>query len=213
MGNTGSTDGTDAEKAARWRTMYNEFAPSRFPTVRGVTVEELFVLQEKAAAAASSDDSTGDGLRSPPVLLVDCRSVTEQNVSMLPGAITQDALEERLSCAAAAKTEAQTAESGRTDQENGLVNQKPLLVCYCTIGYRSGLAAKSLQQKHPGQFAEVLNLEGSLLAWTHARSRPQLIDPAGHPTTRLHVYGKRWDLCGSGYQTEWHTLLGWTHRV
>lgn len=39
-------------------------------------------------------------------------------------------------------------------------------VCYCTVGYRSAQSAKDLHKV--GNFKEVYNLRGSILAWTHA---------------------------------------------
>jgi sodium/bile acid cotransporter 7 len=47
---------------------------------------------------------------------------------------------------------------------------------------------------------DVLNLEGSVLAWTHAGG-PLVRD--GVSTKRLHVYGRRWNLAADGYETVW----------
>ena len=55
------------------------------------------------------------------ILLVDIRQRNEQRISMLPEAITQQQFEQ--------------------NQEKYLDYQ---IVCYCTIGYRSGLYAKKL---------------------------------------------------------------------
>jgi sodium/bile acid cotransporter 7 len=108
-----------------------------------------------------------------PPVLVDVRSPEEQAVSMIPGAITRDQFERR-----------QGELEGR------------VVVAYCTIGYRSGLFAEVLSAYD----WDARNLEGSILAWTHS-GRDLEVD--GQPVRRLHVYGSRWDLAASGYETVW----------
>ncbi len=108
----------------------------------------------------------------PPVL-VDVRSPEERAVSMIPGAITREEFEDR------------------QDEFEGRV-----VVAYCTIGYRSGLFAEVLD--HYGWDAR--NLEGSILAWTHA-DRDLVRD--GEPVRRVHVHGSLWDLAATGYETVW----------
>ena len=76
----------------------------------------------------------------------------------------------------------------------------PLVVCYCTIGARSGLTALRLA----GQFPQlrVVNLAGSLMLWTHRGGR--LVDPAsGQGVKRLHTYGEKWALAPSEYEQSW----------
>ncbi len=107
-------------------------------------------------------------------VLVDVREPEERAVSTLPGAVSAEAFE--------------------TDPERWA--GRPV-VAYCTIGYRSGLWAKEMAQRG----VEVLNLAGSLLAWTHAGG--ELVAPDGTPTRRLHVYGRRWNLAAEGYETVW----------
>jgi len=108
------------------------------------------------------------------VILVDVRKPEEQAVSMIPGAITQQEFEDR-----------QDSLRGET------------IVTYCTAGYRSGLYAKKLQKKG----WQVLNLEGSLLAWTHAAG--PLTDSQGETTKRVHVYSADWSLEASDYDPVW----------
>jgi len=107
------------------------------------------------------------------IVLVDNRELREQNVSMIPGAIAVDEFERR------------------ADEFEGRQ-----VVTYCTIGYRSGLYTKELIE----QGWEAYNLEGSVLAWLHAGG--EVVDADG-PTKRLHVYGRRWDLAPSDYESEW----------
>jgi sodium/bile acid cotransporter 7 len=106
------------------------------------------------------------------VLLVDVRTEAERAVSTLPGAIP--------------------AEDFDPSQAHGRT-----VVAYCTIGYRSGLWAA--EQREHG--VDAANLQGSLLAWTHA-GQP-LVAPDGSETRRLHVYGPRWDLARSDYEAVW----------
>lgn len=108
------------------------------------------------------------------VVLVDVRKPEEQAVSMIPGALTQKEFEQR---------------------RDSLHDET--IVTYCTAGYRSGLYAKKLQKKG----WQVLNLEGSLLAWTHAGG--PLSDSQGEPTKRVHVYSSDWSLESSEYDPVW----------
>ena len=107
------------------------------------------------------------------LLLVDVRKPEEQAVSMIPGAVTQREFEAR-----------RESFDGRR------------VVTYCTAGYRSGLYAKKLQKKG----WDVLNLEGSLLSWTHEGG--PLVDDEG-PTLRIHVYSQDWSLEAEGYEPVW----------
>ena len=78
------------------------------------------------------------------------------------------------------------------------------IVCYCTIGFRSGLFAKKLE----GRGIPASNLKGSLLAWTYEQG--QLVDAAGESTKQVHTYGRRWALAADGYQAVYYRSLGWT---
>ena len=114
-----------------------------------------------------------DALAADDFVLVDVRTERERRVSTLPGAITAEAFESRLEEFA-----------GQT------------VVAYCTIGRRSSDYVRKMVRRG----VEMLNLEGSLLGWTHAGGR--LFD-SGAPTNRLHVYGRRWNLAADGYETVW----------
>ena len=107
------------------------------------------------------------------LVLVDVREPQEQEISMLPGAITsQDFDQNRL------------AYHGKT------------VVTYCTIGHRSGLYA----QKLFATGCDVLNLKGAILSWTHAGG--ELVDADG-PTKRVHVYNPKANLIAQGYEPVW----------
>ena len=106
-------------------------------------------------------------------VLVDVRTDAERRVSTLPGAITSEEFEARLAELA-----------GRT------------LVAYCTIGRRSSDYVRRMARRG----VDMLNLEGSVLAWTHAGGQ---FVADGVPTRLLHVYGRRWNLAADGYETIW----------
>jgi sodium/bile acid cotransporter 7 len=116
-----------------------------------------------------------------PVTMVDCRDAAEMKVSMIPGAISKADFEK---C---------------TDVKDELV------VCYCTIGYRSGFYVKKLL----GRGINAVNLVGSILAWTHI-SGTILVDKNGDETKSLHTYGKRWGLAPKSYKCEWYMALSFT---
>jgi rhodanese-related sulfurtransferase len=97
-------------------------------------------------------------------LLVDAREPDEQAVSMIPGALTAEAF-----------------------QAHPERYRERTVIVYCTIGYRSGKLARELLARG----VAVANLQGGLLGWVHAGGA--LVD-AGGPVTRMHVYGKKWDL-------------------
>jgi rhodanese-related sulfurtransferase len=71
------------------------------------------------------------------------------------------------------------------------------IVTYCTIGYRSGKYAEQLRNDG----FEAYNLSGSILGWVH--DRRELVDPDGKWIRRLHVYGRKWDLAPTQYETVW----------
>ncbi|MEL6578120.1 MAG: rhodanese-like domain-containing protein [Cyanobacteria bacterium J06621_12] len=107
------------------------------------------------------------------LVLIDVRTPEEIAVSRIPGAIT------------AAEFEANLAQY-----------QDVLAIAYCTIGYRSGLYAQELAQ----QGIEVLNLEGSLLAWSHMEG--ELVNAEG-TTNKVHVFGRQWRLTAADYEAVW----------
>lgn len=103
------------------------------------------------------------------IVSVDIRDREEQNVSMLPGAMTESEF------------------LADPEKFNGCN-----VLCYCTIGYRSGLFVK----QHGNRFPFLRNLYGGLLLWLHAGGS---LEHGGEKTCRVHVYGPRWALQPVGY--------------
>lgn len=108
-------------------------------------------------------------------IVVDVRTDKERAVSTLPGAITAKDFESRL---------------------EELVAEGRAVVAYCTVGARSSSYARKMAERG----VNVLNLEGGVLAWTHAGG--DFVGAAG-PTRRVHVAGRRWNLAADGYETVW----------
>lgn len=147
---------SDDQKREKIASLYKKYT-RKFPDVEGIKAADLLEDIE-----ASRD-----------LVLVDVRKPAEQEVSMIPGAITQKEFES-----------SRESYAGKT------------VVTYCTAGYRSGLYAQKLQKKG----WDVLNLEGSLLSWTHVGG--PLVDGEG-PTRRIHVYSADWSLQAQGYEPTW----------
>lgn len=62
------------------------------------------------------------------------------------------------------------------------------VVAYCTVGYRSGLAAVKLQQRLG---RPVFNLEGGIIAWFNQGG--EVVDPSGRPVVTIHAYSPEWE--------------------
>jgi len=107
----------------------------------------------------------------PPYLLVDCRTPDEQAVSVIPDSITRSDFD--------------------AHQKN---YTERTVVVYCTIGYRSGLYTRELNQRG----IKALNLKGGVLAWALAR-QPFLNPETNNETKRVHVFGPDWNLLPPDY--------------
>lgn len=114
------------------------------------------------------------------LVLIDVRQPKEQEISMLPRALTTTGFAERF--------------------RRGIPAGKRLVV-YCTIGYRSGKYAMELARQ--GIRAE--NLEGGVLAWSFAGGEFLAKDPSGAlvPTVRVHVYDPEWNILHPDYRAVW----------
>ena len=110
------------------------------------------------------------------LVLIDVRQPKEQDVSMLPHALTTAGFAEKF--------------------RKGIPAGKRLVV-YCTIGYRSGKYAAELARM--GIKAE--NLEGGVLAWSFAGGEFLAKDANGTwiRTNRIHVYDSEWNIVHPDY--------------
>jgi rhodanese-related sulfurtransferase len=146
---------SDDARRARIETLYRDHKKD-FADVQDIAPSEAMEL-----------------LKAGRAVFVDVREEKEQDVSMLPGAVT--------------------------DKEFLLHPERyrdKTLIGYCTISYRSGKLAEKLKARG----IAMLNLQGGLLAWAHAGGK--LYDRNGE-TRRIHVYGPQWDLAPQGYESLW----------
>lgn len=107
------------------------------------------------------------------LLLVDVRTPEEQAVSMIRDAVTAEQFESDVSVAAGAT-----------------------VVCYCTIGGRSGMYARHLAARG----IAAVNMPGAVLSWSHAGG--EFVDADG-PTNRVNTHGPSYDLVAEGYKAVW----------
>jgi rhodanese-related sulfurtransferase len=145
---------SDAQKKAKVSQMYAGYK-QEFPEVADITPGEVRRLLAQKAK----------------VVLVDVRTAAEQQVSMLPGAVTSEVF-----------------------LSNPEAYRDHTIVGYCTISYRSGRLARELRP----QGITMRNLEGGLLAWLHEGGQ---VYARGVESRRVHVYGPKWDLAPAAYQT------------
>ena len=145
---------TDEEKRQKVMGMYEDYKRSSFPDIEDIAPDEALKLLDQGN-----------------VLFVDVRSHDEQEISTLPGAITEKEFRED--------------PNAYTDR---------IIISYCTISYRSGIFAKEFKDKG----ISILNLKGGLLGWVHDGG---MVYDQNKETNLIHVYGKKWDLAPDEYKT------------
>ena len=152
--------------------MYEGMRLKNFADVTEITAAQLVLRKADADKAADA------------LVVVDCRDDAEMQVSVIPGAISKAAFDAML------------VEEGKVEGAEAPARE---VVAYCTIGYRSGLYAKELNERG---VTGVANLKGSLLAWTHEGG--ELLNPEGEATKKVHTWSKGWALAASAYDAEWY---------
>ena len=146
---------SDESKRAKIQKIYQS-QRSRFPGIKEITPEELKEME-------STEDLT----------IVDTRTLAEQEVSMLPGAITAEEFQKH------------------PEQYKGTK-----VVAYCTVGVRSGMFVKNLEQTD----WDAYNLMGAILGWTHVNGD---LTSAGCDTKRVHIHSPGMKLTAEGYEPIW----------
>ncbi len=146
---------SDAEKRQKIEKMYADYQ-KQFP--------EVSAMDPRQAMQHVTEKN---------VVFIDVRKSKEQQVSMLPEAITEKAY-----------------------LENPEKYKDYVKIAYCTIAYRSGKFAQKLKKKG----ITIYNLRGGILAWVHDGGK--VYDEHGQ-TNRIHVYGRKWDLGPEGYDAIW----------
>ncbi len=138
--------------------------------VKTVSAEQVHkLLDNQTSSEAKAVAETNEKPRAEFVL-VDVRSSKEQDVSIIPGAITVEQFEK--------------------DRKDHLGKT---VITYCTIGVRSEHYARKLLTS--GQNA--LNFKGSILGWCDAKY--PLVTPDGKSTQRVHTYSARFSKVPAEY--------------
>jgi len=150
-----SNDLSDAAKRQKIESLYNGYK-TKFPDVLDLSPRQAMNL-----------------IADHKAVFIDIRKPEEQQISMLPGAITENEF-----------------------LENFKSYQDHVKIAYCTISYRSGTFAEHFQKDG----IPVYNLRGGILGWVHEGGK--VYDQTGE-THRLHVYGQEWNLAPEDYEALW----------
>lgn len=132
--------------------MYAQYKQKLFPQIADISVEQL------------------NRFSNQQLLFVDIRDKQEQDISMIPGAVTQQEFE--------------------LDLEK---YKNRIIIAYCTIGNRSGRYLNKFKQLD----IEAYNLIGGILSWSW--SQRDLVNADGL-TKQVHVYGSEWNLLPDNFK-------------
>ena len=150
-----SDDLTDELKRQKVDDLYSGFH-IEFPDILDVTPQQAMNL-----------------IADQKSVFIDIREKREQQVSMLPGSITE-----------------------KDFRRNLKAYNDHIKIAYCTISQRSGKFAESLQKEG----IPVFNLKGGILAWVHDGGK--VYNRHGE-TQQIHVYDSEWNFVPAGYQAVW----------
>lgn len=170
-GSTSSTDPEDHEKSNPGFFMRSTMATLKvkFPSVKNISTAQLSSWLSQRTQERS-------------VFLVDARPEEEYSVSHLENSVRVDY--ENVDYEALVKKM----------EESSKGKQNPTVVCYCSLGYRSSLVAKNLQDYYTASgkkpVPEIYNLAGSLFQWAN-EERP-MINSKGQKTHFAHPYTPFW---------------------
>jgi sodium/bile acid cotransporter 7 len=150
-----SNDLSDDAKRQEIESLYNGYK-TKFPDVLDLSPRQAMNL-----------------IADQKAIFIDIRKPAEQQVSMLPGAITE-----------------------KEFRNNFKSYEDHVKIAYCTISYRSGKFAEHFQKDG----IPVFNLKGGILGWVHEGGK--VYDQTGE-THRLHVYGQEWNLAPEDFEAVW----------
>lgn len=157
----------------------------QFPDCPTMTSTELAGMMNQRSSEIYYKTEGGS-----PVHLIDVRSAPEMGVSIIPGSVSLLNFEKVVA---------------------PNLSGDAIVVCYCTVGYRSGIECRRLKEKY-GLEKRVRNLDG-IVAYTHAvheASRgedsggcsPHLVNGiTGETCNKVHVFGPQWDCASESYRT------------
>ena len=142
----------------------------QFPDVSNISTNEL-------------QDVMGKSTGSDKLLIIDTRKREEYDVSFISGA-------KHLAFP--------TSESDvKLFAKENISDQTEIVVCYCSLGYRSSKVAQTLSQvlsQGQTQKISVYNLEGSIFQW--ANEGRSLSTVRGEATQSCHPFSTMWGLLG-----------------
>ena len=142
-------------------------SPSREAQVANEFETRVAEFNRKTGAEQMRVSELQETLRSGAAcVLIDVRESDEQQVSMLPGA--QPVTPKTLADLTPPPSDA-------------------VVVTYCTVGYRSGVAAVALAERWG---RPVYNLSGGIIAWFNAGGK--VVGAAGEPVDKIHPYDDDW---------------------
>ena len=142
----------------------------QFPDVSNITTNDL-------------QDVIGKSIGSDQLLIIDTRKREEFDVSFISGA-------KHLPFPASESDVKLFADANISDQTE-------IVVCYCSLGYRSSKVAQTLSQvlsQDQIQKISVHNLEGSIFKW--ANEGLGLVTVRGEATPSCHPFSTMWGLLG-----------------
>lgn len=118
-----------------------------FPLVQHIQVAELQQIIE-------ANGANGGGSGGRRLLLLDAREPAEYTVSRIPGAVN---------VSPSAHTDPEVVRALVQAADGGDINN--VVVCYCSIGFRSSQLVNALITHRPEYSGRVYNLEGSIFRW------------------------------------------------
>uniref|UniRef100_A0A7S2HKA1 Rhodanese domain-containing protein n=1 Tax=Helicotheca tamesis TaxID=374047 RepID=A0A7S2HKA1_9STRA len=133
----------------------SKFYQRQYPNIPPMSSTQLLSLQQK-----QNEEN--------PIIIIDVRTKAERSVSMIPGSIPLSNFKRRM-----------TSSSSSDDDEVSSLPPNADIVLYCTIGYRSGMEARRLNQLFPLLKGRIYNLDG-IVSYTHASS--------SSATTNIHEH-------------------------
>ncbi|KAK3731957.1 hypothetical protein RRG08_045016 [Elysia crispata] len=170
MASSSSADPDDHDKKSPGFFMKSTIASLqlKFPSVKNISTAQLWSWLQRPKERS--------------VFLVDARPEEEYNISHLENSHRVDYEDADM------RAIVKKMEESFKDQNN------PTVVCYCSLGYRSSVVAKNLQQFYETSgktpVPEIYNLSGSIFQWAN-EERP-MVDNNGKRTHFAHPYTPFW---------------------
>ncbi|MFI5203909.1 MAG: rhodanese-like domain-containing protein [Flavobacteriales bacterium] len=132
------------------------------------TFDQMVKRMTKGTVSFIKSKELSPKINSNDLLLLDTRQKKEFNVSHIKGAKW-------------------VGEDSWNDSLYKTAKRYKLVVCYCSVGYRSEKAGEWLMKN---KTKNVRNLYGGIFAWKNAGYT--VVDNQGKPTEKIHGYSLKW---------------------